>query len=116
MKRTRADIHEHLRLAVLLAVISCVGCMVPKVATRIDSEPPGARIEVNQDYVGVTPVDVILPQRGEHHRLKGPVYVQAIPVEQGQYLQQIYLFPHQESPRHLLFRMNNPPPPPVMPP
>jgi len=109
-------VREHLRLAVLLTVISCAGCMAPKVATRIDSEPPGARIAVNQGFVGVAPVDVILPQRGEHHRLKEPVSVQAIPVQQGQYLQQIYLLPHREVPLHLLFIMSNPPPPPVMPP
>ena len=44
--------------AVLAAGMLCVsGCAtVPEFSIQIDSEPQGARVEVNHDYIGDTPV------------------------------------------------------------
>ena len=107
----------YLRLLALVTLIVCTGCAtVPKMATHIDSDPPGAQIEINSDFIGVAPIDVVLPQRGKFHRLPEPVVVTAYPSKQGQYPQQIFLYPHQQAPRHLMLRMTNPPPPPIMPP
>jgi hypothetical protein len=90
------------------------GCSSERLVTRIDSQPPGARIEVNESVVGTTPCDVTLLQRGEHHLLRQRVIVKAYPPDgsQGQYPQEKFLVSHQEAPEHLLFIMTNPPPAP----
>jgi len=53
--------------------------------TQIISEPPGARIEVNNNYVGDAPVTVELPQRGDY--FSEDTVVRAIPTEGGDYVQ-----------------------------
>lgn len=53
--------------------------------TQIISEPPGARIEVNDNYVGDAPVTVELPQRGEY--FDEDTVVRAIPDEGADYTQ-----------------------------
>lgn len=54
------------------------GCHEP---TLIISEPSGARIEVQGDYVGEAPIEVVLP------RYSLPLYVVATPIHDGQYQQ-----------------------------
>jgi hypothetical protein len=90
------------------------GCTAERLITHIDSQPPGARIEANENAVGTTPCDVALPQKGEHHRLRERVIVKAYPPDgsQGQYPQERFLSFHQEAPARLLFIMTNPPPAP----
>jgi len=95
------------------------GCTAERLVTHIDSQPPGARIEVNESAVGTASCDVTLPQKGEHHRLRERVILKAYPPDgsQGQYPQERFLSFHQEAPARLLFIMTNPPPaPPPEPP
>lgn len=90
-----------------------MGCATEPMVTHINSEPPGARIEVNEGFVGITPMDVILPQRGEHHRLREAARVRALPEQATQYSlypQEKFLFSHQEAPSTLIFDMRTPPP------
>jgi len=104
-------VRTSLRLFLIGApLIVCVGCATPTV-THIESDPPGARIEVNENVVGDTPLDVTLPQKGEHHRLLGKVVVKAYPVKEGEYKQEKVLFYRQEAPARVLFIMTQPPPP-----
>ena len=102
----------YLRLGFCMATIACAGCAAEKVVTHIDSQPQGARVEVNEAFVGTTPVDVTLPQRGEHHRLEAYVVVKASPVNgtEGEFKQSKLLQSHQEAPSKLLFIMTEPPP------
>ena len=104
----------YLRLFILAWLVICVGCAAEKSVTHIDSQPPGARIEVNEGDVGVTPCDVVLPQHGEHHRLSQRIIVKAYPPDgaQAQFKQEKFLGSQQESPSRLLFIMTEPPPPP----
>ncbi len=90
------------------------GCASERLVTHIDSQPPGARIEVNENVVGTAPCDVTLFQRGENHLLRQRVIVKAYPADgsQGQYPQEKFLVSHQRAPEHLLFIMTNPPPAP----
>jgi hypothetical protein len=53
--------------------------------TQIISEPPGARIEVNGNYVGDAPVTVELPQRGDY--IDEDTVVRAVPNGGGDYTQ-----------------------------
>ncbi len=39
----------------LAALCFTVGCAAPKYSIQIDSEPKGARVEVNNEDLGVTP-------------------------------------------------------------
>ena len=98
-----------LRIALILtfaAIVGAVGCATPPMATHIRSEPPGAKIEVNDDYVGTAPVEVKLPQSGKHHRLKEhDVTIRAIPVEPGQYEQERHLYYNQWVPENVVFDM-----------
>jgi hypothetical protein len=105
---------KHLHFVFCALVFICAGCAAEKVVTHIDSQPPGARIEVNENVVGTTPCDVTLPQRGEHNRLREHVVVKAYPTDgvQGQYKQEKFLFSHQEAPTKILFIMTEPPPAP----
>jgi hypothetical protein len=50
------------RLAVFLAAAVCAGCAStpPKRTILIESDPPGARIEVNNAYLGATPTQYTL--------------------------------------------------------
>lgn len=95
-------------------VTTFMGCTAERLVTHIDSQPPGARVEVNENVVGTTPCDVTLFQRGEHHLLRQRVIVKAYPPDgsQGQYPQEKFLVSHQQAPEHLLFIMTNPPPAP----
>jgi hypothetical protein len=53
--------------------------------TQIISEPPGARIEINDNYVGDAPITVELAQRGDC--FDEDTVVRAIPTEGSDYTQ-----------------------------
>jgi hypothetical protein len=104
---------KHLQVVLCAVAIGYyAGCAAEKVVTHIDSQPPGARIEVNDNVVGITPCDVTLPQHGEQHRLPERVIVKASPTEgaERQYKQEKFLVSHQEAPTRILFIMTEPPP------
>jgi hypothetical protein len=98
-------------LIVAIAPIACaIGCASQPMLTHINSEPPGARIEVNENYVGVTPVDVTLPQSGSHHKLKEHITIRALALEAGKPDHEKQLYYNQWAPENVLFDMNQPPP------
>jgi hypothetical protein len=106
------NMRKHLHFVLCAVAISCAGCAAEKAVTHIDSQPPGARIQVNENMVGTAPCDVTLPQRGEHNRLREREIVKAFPPDgaQGQYKQEKFLVSHQEAPTRILFIMTEPPP------
>jgi PEGA domain len=53
--------------------------------TQIISEPPGERIEINDNYVGDAPITVELAQRGDY--FDEDTVIRAIPTEGGDYPQ-----------------------------
>ena len=94
------------QFSLCLVLAAAAGCTsVPPVMTHITSDPPGARIEVNNGYVGTTPVDVALPQTPNHHRLKSTMVIAALPVAPGQKLQQKIFEHRQLSPAQIWFDM-----------
>jgi len=94
-----------------VAIVCAAGCASESMVTHIKSEPSGARIEVNEGSVGVTPVDVTLPQRGPHHRLMEHVTIQAYPAGPGQYKQEKQLYFNQWAPENIMFDMTQSPGP-----
>ena len=72
--------------------------------TEILSEPPGARIIVQGDYVGDTPTVV----KWEQHGIVGAqfvrvILVEALPVSEGQWRQQTLFSPYDRIPRRMFF-------------
>jgi len=97
-------------IATIIPIACAIGCASEPMRTHITSEPPGARIEVNESYVGDTPVDVTLPQSGPHHRLKAHVTIRALASGAEQSEQEKQFFYNQWAPENLLFDMNRKPP------
>jgi hypothetical protein len=77
----------------------------PSGKTLIESDPPGARIEINNQYVGTTPLRVNIP------RLKSDwstisVTIRANPISPGQQVQTKYIGSDESTPTHVFFDMN----------
>src|ERR1019366_7763166 len=96
----RCNMRKYLHFVLCAVASMCASCAAEKVVTHIDSQPPGARIEVNENVVGTTPCDVTLPQRGEYSRLRERAIVKAFPPvgAEGQYKQEKFLISHQAAP------------------
>lgn len=86
-----------------IASLLLFGCST--VTTEIISEPPGAHIEVDSNYVGTTPVTVTLEQDGLGY-LSDTIVVKALPVIDGQYTQTKILHWEDPVPKTLYFQMN----------
>lgn len=59
-------------LVVLSVCMALLGCATlptanPSGRTLIESDPPGARIEINNQYVGTTPLRVDIPRRSNYN-------------------------------------------------
>lgn len=79
-------------LAALCALLlaSCAGTPTEQeqtVLTEILSEPPGARIEVNGNYLGEAPVTTRIRHHPADKVVMGKVIIRALPREAGQHVQ-----------------------------
>jgi PEGA domain len=107
-----------LLLIAALGTVILAGCesSPPKVATQpppaataapkmiqIISDPPGARIEINDDYVGDAPISITVPTLNGNFA-KGTT-IRAIPSLQGNYLQAKFFDPGMAVPSRILFDM-----------
>ena len=73
---------------------------------QIISDPPGARIEVNDDYVGDTPLEIKVAQHNGN--FVNDTTIRAIPIQQGEYVQSKYFsgtFLPAAIPSRILFDM-----------
>jgi hypothetical protein len=70
---------------------------------QIISDPPSARIEVNDDYVGDAPISITVPTLNGDFA-KGTT-IRAIPSLQGNYLQAKFFDPGMSVPSRILFDM-----------
>ena len=78
------------------------GCVIPP--TQIISEPSGAHIEVNNNYIGTTPCSVMLPNDGLGS-IQGRTTVTALPNKGGQYTQTKFLHGGDKVPETMFFKM-----------
>jgi hypothetical protein len=100
------------RIPALILLSACIfsGCAtVPKAnpagKTLIESDPPGARIEINSQYVGTAPLRVDIP-RLDSDLDSIPVTIIASPVIPGQQVQTKYIGLNEPTPTHVFFDMN----------
>ncbi|MFO1461930.1 MAG: PEGA domain-containing protein [Verrucomicrobiota bacterium] len=80
-------------IATTVATILLFGCATPpekehQVVTEIISEPPGARIEVNGNYIGEAPVTTRIRHHPSDRVVMGKVVIRALPRSEGQYVQE----------------------------
>jgi hypothetical protein len=96
-------------LTVAVLVAFC-GCTSPNVAERplleIISDPAGAKIEINNDYVGETPWRGWFQRGGGSFGVYDVVTITAFPISPGQYTQTKVIGPLQAMPRRIYFNMN----------
>ena len=67
-------------------IAGCASTPIKTASVEIISEPPGAKIEINNDYIGTTPCTAMIPAniKGEFTR---DTTIQALPVRNGQRVQ-----------------------------
>jgi len=78
--------------------------------TEIISEPPGAKIEINDEYVGETPLTLHIQRVFSPDGLGGgswsSITIKANPVLGGQYVQVKYISMDQPTPKKIYFNMD----------
>ena len=85
--------------SVVVSMMLLVGCATTRYqAVQIISDPPGAKIEINNQYVGETPVSLTIPYTVDYSQnLNGIAYGQwnvvAYPTIAGQYVQRKFITP-----------------------
>ena len=84
------------------------------VTVKITSEPMGAKIIINGEYVGRTPLQVTL-ERGGHYnrRLRAfiadkPIFIEALPFKSAGYPQYKAISVFETIPSHIHFKMTQP--------
>lgn len=96
--------------AILILVGLAVGCEPVTHQVRISSDPPGARIELNGDYIGDAPIDYFFRSPLAENVWPEDTEIVAYPAESGQFVQNKSFRHHTRLPRHILFIMNLAPP------
>jgi len=91
------------RLAVLIIILFIVGCSTTY-ETKVISDPPGAKIEVDGGYVGETPCSIIWD--GYNHSFDDRHTVLAYPIYAGQQTQKKYFWSRSKIPESIYFNMN----------
>ncbi len=84
------------------------------VTVKITSEPMGAKIIINGEYVGRTPLQVTLERGGYYNtRLKAfiadkPIFIEALPFKDAGYPQYKAISVFDLIPQHIHFQMTQP--------
>ena len=92
-------------MCILIGGCATVPTADPSGRTLIESEPPGARIEVGGQYVGTTPLRVNIPRQNIYGSGNN-VLVVANPVTPGQQVQRKMITYDEVTPTHMFFDMN----------
>ncbi len=71
----------------------------------VESDPPGARIEMNDGYEGTAPLRLKVPVKADG-RWADTAKITASPVVAGQQVQLKLFFPGQSVPKRIFFDMN----------
>ena len=72
---------------------------------EVTSNPPGAKIEVNDDYLGDAPCVMYLYRPRGMYGMRASVTIKAYPSQVGQYVQTKYLDVYENTPKRLYFDM-----------
>lgn len=101
----------HQRMIIFFTLLLISGCATlpkanPNGQTLIESDPPGARIEINNQYVGTTPIRVDIPRINPDTWMNNSITIIANPVMPGQQVQTKYIGIDDPTPSHIFFDMN----------
>jgi hypothetical protein len=91
--------------ALILLSVCLTGCTrCINYETRVITEPPGVKIEVNNDYIGTSPCTVTFC--GRRGRLfRGLCTINALPLEPGQWVQRKFFYDRAPIPKVVYFDM-----------
>ncbi len=79
----------------------------PSGRTLIESDPPGARIDIGGQYVGTTPLRVNIPRQYDvYGGTYNNILVVANPITPGQQVQSKMIRYDEGTPTHMFFNMN----------
>jgi hypothetical protein len=70
---------------------------------QVISDLPGARIEVNNDYVGDAPLSILVPEKDGNFTID--TAIRATPTQEGQYVQSKWFSFGSAVPSRILFTM-----------
>lgn len=95
----------------LIGLLILSGCSTiptanPSGQTLIESDPPGARIDIGSQYVGTTPLRVNIPRVSVWGNDPNTVIVTANPILGGQQTQTKIIHSDESTPTHIFFDMN----------
>ncbi|MFH0984278.1 MAG: PEGA domain-containing protein [Candidatus Omnitrophota bacterium] len=98
-------------LMLVFGILILSGCSTiptanPSGHTLIESDPPGARIDIGSQYVGITPLRVNIPRTDYWSGSKRSVTIVANPVLPGQQVQIKIVGSDDPTPTHIFFDMN----------
>jgi len=80
--------------------------------TKVISEPPGARIELDDDYIGTAPLEIQWTGWSDSGRFRDDHIIRALPIYEGQYTQtKFFRCGSRPIPKTILFDMNLAPAP-----
>jgi len=97
-----------------LSLISLSGCAITSelicgpIETEILSDPTGAKIEIDNKYVGTTPLTVTLERECDWYNYRGainPIIIKAEPTNSGQFSQYKTIKQSDTLPRRIAFYM-----------
>lgn len=75
-------------------------------STEIISTPLGAKIEINNEYIGETPLNVEIIRKQTFIVSPASLDIVAYPSAPGQYTQKKYIAYHEQTPRKIYFNMD----------
>lgn len=110
----KASSSEEMKGAVVILASVLCSCAAAPVYTRFESSPPGARIEINNEYVGRTPLVYKWPSNQYSHfgNFADETSIRAYPSGPGQYQQRKYFESHRRDlpkiPAVIYFDMSSP--------
>jgi len=97
---------KSLVLLICAGLIGCATIHSKDIMTEIISDPPGVKIEINNQYVGETPLTLNINRTYDwFYFWWDRIYINAIPTRPGQYVQTKYVSSKEPTPTKVYFNM-----------
>ncbi|MHC4458064.1 MAG: hypothetical protein ACYS0I_13455 [Planctomycetota bacterium] len=94
-------------LTCLVFFAGCAAFEAYTATTKVISDPPGARIELDDDYIGDAPLEIIWDERLMMERtFERKHTITALPIYGGQQVQLKFFWPGDSIPKTILFDMS----------
>lgn len=92
-------------LACLVFFAGCAAFEAHTTTTKVISDPPGARIELDDDYIGDAPLEIKWEWLLRERVFDRKHIITALPIYSGQQVQLKFFWPGDSIPKTILFDM-----------